>query len=54
VCVPKDLCIGTITTDDEMTTVFNLELTVIKIEGDTDFINVERAKCNEEHRKRKL
>jgi len=43
VCVNKALCNGTVTTDEEITTVFKFG--AHNHESDTDFINAERAKC---------
>jgi hypothetical protein len=47
VSVHKDLCNGTVTTDEEITTVF-------KFGGDIDFIDAERAKCIMKNSKKKL
>lgn len=41
-CVHRNLCNGTVTTEDEKTTVLKLE--THNHEGDTDFINAEKDK----------
>jgi len=46
VCVHKDMCNGTITIDEEITTV--LKFGAHRREGDPDLISSERAKCTME------